>query len=115
MSPLLTTRPAFGRRPSHAPSSALMQVVPGIRHGVVPPPKGSHIRLHGVAYRSLQWWPHERQRALYADLVAGTLPLEPLINGREACRIEREFLMVSRAGPRLTIEAIFDDWPGWRD
>ncbi|WP_377160584.1 hypothetical protein ACFJIX_12945 [Roseateles sp. UC29_93] len=115
MSMIHSARSPGSRAPMRWRRKAEIQVVPAVCHGVVSPPRGSGITLHGVAERGMQWWPHRRQRQLYAKLMNGTLPLRLLVNGREAARFGHDFVMVSRAADGLTIQAVFDRWPEWED
>ncbi|OWQ44412.1 hypothetical protein CDL60_25185 [Roseateles noduli] len=95
-----------------------LKVVDACLYGLVLPKKGSRVHVNKIATWTLEWWPHRRQRALYAALEANELKFWPTANGFEMCqldaRFDRYFMVVRRDPDRISIEGLLSQLPVWR-
>jgi hypothetical protein len=92
-----------------------LKVVDACLYGLVLPKKGSRVHVNRIATWTLEWWPHRRQRALYAALEANELKFWPTANGFEMCqldiRFDRYFMVVRRDPDRISIEGLLSQLP----
>ncbi|MDH0867976.1 hypothetical protein [Mitsuaria sp. GD03876] len=95
-----------------------LKVVDACLHGLALPKKGCRVHVTKIASWTLEWWPHRRQRALYAALEAQELTFWPTANGFEMCRLGARFdfhyMVVRRDPDRISIEGLLSQLPDWK-